>query len=325
MAAAPAYIKLDSSGEYIFDYNWADAHQRLLGRSYYPKLQLAVPFSPVPGPRLLLHPSLQGQAKVEAAEALLRGCLQIVERNQLSSVHLTFCLPWESQLATSKLPYLSRLGEQYHWLNRGYANFEEFLAELSSRKRKAIRRERRIAASHPLTIHTVSGEEASCEHWDALYAMYRATAATKWGRPYLNRAFFSSLSQRLADRVVLFLVQKNADKRWVAGAWNLRGSRTLFGRNWGCLEQYDMLHFEVCYYRAIDYAISHRLERVEAGAQGIHKIQRGYQPVAIHSAHHLADPSFAEVVADYLRYERAEQHERLALLDKMLPFRQEAL
>lgn len=322
VAAAPAYIKLDSSGEYIFDYGWADAYERLHGpNSYYPKLQIAVPFTPVPGPRLLLHPDLDRTGREAARAALLTAFVQLAESQGLSSVHLTFGEEDELEPATRELPYLHRLGEQYHWQNEGYGSFDDFLESLASRKRKAIRKERRIAQSHPLSFHAVHGHEASDEQWDALYAMYVRTSRQKWGRPYLNREFFRLLAQRLGEQVVLMLARREPEGRWVAGAWNLRGSEALFGRNWGCLEHFDMLHFEVCYYQAIEYAIAHRLRRVEAGAQGMHKIQRGYRPVAVHSIHHLRDPHFAAIIADYLEAEREEERERLAALDEMTPFK----
>lgn len=323
VAAAPAYLKLDSTGEYIFDYGWADAHQRMLGSSYYPKLQIAVPFTPVPGPRLLLHPTLAQEARREVASALLSGCVELVRKGELSSAHLTFCRPDESEIARTESNFLPRLGEQYHWFNEGYTDFEHFLESLASRKRKAIRRERKLANSHPLSIHTVHGDEATSEQWDVFFRMYRATAEKKWGRPYLNREFFHLLGQRLGRKVVLFLVRREPEGRWVAGAWNLRGTQALFGRNWGCLESFAMLHFEVCYYRAIEYAISAGLARVEAGAQGFHKIQRGYRPVAIHSAHYLHHRGFARVIADYLEEEREEETRRLAALDSLTPFRKE--
>ena len=325
IAAAPAYLKLDSTGEYIFDYGWADAHQRWIGSSYYPKLQVAVPFTPVPGPRLLLHPSLSVSEQPEIQTALLEGMVSLVEQGQLSSAHITFCGDSESRIAASTGHYFPRLGEQYHWLNEGYESFEQFLQTLSSRKRKAIRRERRIAAEHPVSLHVLHGDEVTVEQWETFFQMYETTSLQKWGRPYLNRAFFPMLGQRLGPKVVLILVRREDSGRWVAGAWNLRGSRALFGRNWGCLETFDMLHFEVCYYQAIEYAIAHGLERVEAGAQGFHKLQRGYRPTAIHSAHHIANPQFARAIADHLEQEREEQTQRLAELEEFTPFRKETL
>jgi predicted N-acyltransferase len=326
LGAAPAFLKLDSTGEYVFDYAWADAYEQLFApaRCYYPKLQVAVPFTPVPGPRLLIDPGLQGEAAREAMLALLSGLVQVSGGNELSSVHVTFAREEEVALACREASYLHRLGEQYHWLNDGYADFEGFLGSLSSRKRKAIRRERRVAQGHPLSFHVVHGDEATEEQWDAFFGMYIRTARGKWGRPYLNREFFRLLGQKLGPKVVLVLARREPQGRWVAGAWNLRGKDALFGRNWGCLESFDMLHFEVCYYRAIDYAIAHGLARVEAGAQGFHKIQRGYRPVPVHSAHHLAEPAFRRIIADFLKAERQQERERLAALQELTPFRKAA-
>lgn len=326
IAAAPAYIKLDSSGEYVFDYGWADAYDRLYSgsKAYYPKLQVAVPFTPVPGPRLLVHPGLQPEVARQARLALLAGCLQVAQSQELSSVHITFAQQAEVELACRELSYLHRLGEQYHWNNDGYGCFEDFLASLSSRKRKAIRRERKVAQSHPLSHHLISGDQASAEHLDAMFAMYMRTARQKWGRPYLNREFFHLLARRLGERMLLFLARREPEGVWVAGAWNLRGKDALYGRNWGCLESFDMLHFEVCYYRAIEYAIAQGLQRVEAGAQGFHKIQRGYRPVAVHSAHYLREPAFAAIIANHLEAERQEEQERLAALQELTPFRKAA-
>lgn len=316
--AAPSFVKLDSKGEYVFDYSWADAYDQLYGpaRSYYPKLQVAVPFSPVPGPRLLVG----NEPGPEPRRALLAGLLEFARGQDLSGVHLTFAQQEEVALACRDGSYLHRMGEQYHWHNDGYSSFDDFLASLASRKRKALKRERRLAHEHPVSFHTVHGDQATEEQWDALYRMYIQTSRRKWGDPYLNRDFFRRLAQRMGNKVVLFLVRREPEERWIAGAWNLRGNDALFGRNWGCLEHFDMLHFEVCYYQAIDYAIAHGLSRVEAGAQGFHKIQRGYRPVAVHSAHHLADPAFARLVADYLQVERREERQRLAALEELTPF-----
>lgn len=271
-----------------------------------------------------MHPDLDETGRQEARDGLLTAFVQLAESQQFSSVHLTFGQEDELEAACRELPYLHRLGEQYHWHNEGYGSFDDFLETLASRKRKAIRRERRIAGSHPLSLHVVHGHEASEEQWDAMFAMYVRTSRQKWGRPYLNRDFFRLLAERMGDKVVLVLARREPEGRWVAGAWNLRGEEALFGRNWGCLEDFDMLHFEVCYYQAIDYAIAHGLKRVEAGAQGMHKIQRGYRPVPVHSAHHLRDPRFAAIIADYLQAEREEELERLAALEEMTPFKKAA-
>lgn len=318
VAATPAFIKLHSKGEYIFDYGWADAYPRFLGpeHDYYPKLQVAVPFSPVPGPRFLVVP---GFDPLRARKALKMALIDMVGQLEMSSVHVTFC---QSQETADSPHYLERLGEQYHWFNRGYDDFEEFLTSLKSRKRKTIRRERRQVASYPLTIHTLHGDEVQPEQWEAFAQMYLRTSMRKWGQPYLNLEFFKILGQRLGPRLVLFLVQRDDNGEWIAGAWNLRGDEALFGRNWGCLEHHEFLHFEVCYYRAMEYAIEHRLTRVEAGAQGTHKIPRGYEPVPIHSIHHLRSSSFEQIIAEHLEEERQEYRLRRERLRELLPFRQ---
>lgn len=319
VGAAPAFLKLHSKGEYIFDYGWADAYPRLMGpdKGYYPKLQVAVPFTPVPGPRLLVDES-RGEPDA-CRKALKSALLQMVDQLSISSAHITFCEP--SEIADSP-GYLPRLGEQYHWFNDDYQSFEDFLARLTSRKRKGIKRERRAVAELGLTIHTLHGDGISHEQWEAFYRMYLNTSMRKWGQPYLNLDFFRLLGQRLGPRVVLFLVEREG--RWIAGAWNLKGKKALFGRNWGCLEHHEFLHFEVCYYRAIEYAIEHGMARVEAGAQGTHKIPRGYQPVLIHSLHHLADPLFRRVIADHLEQEKEHILERHTRLQELLPYRSSA-
>lgn len=324
LAIAPSYIKLDSKGEYIFDYHWAEAYQRLVpGLSYYPKLQVAVPFSPVPGPRLLLDPALAPEQRVVVQNALLGGLRQACQKYGFSSAHITFCEREEARAATTRSGYLQRLSEQYHWFNEDYESFSDFLAQLTSRKRKNIKKERAKANSHPLTIHTLHGQDISDEQCLAFFRMYELTSLQKWGRPYLNYQFFRTLSRRLKEKFVLFLV-RDERARWVAGAWNLRGTDALYGRNWGALEQYDRLHFEVCYYRAIEYAIEHKLKRVEAGAQGMHKIQRGYRPQAVYSAHHIESPSFRRAIDEYLQAERTETEYRLEALATLEPFRRES-
>lgn len=316
LGVAPSFLKLHSKGEYIFDYGWADAYPRVVGpeRDYYPKIQVAVPFTPVPGPRLLVDPNRgdPGQSR----SALKSALIQMVQELNLSSAHITFCQPQEAEPSSG---YLPRLGEQYHWFNQDYQNFDDFLARLTSRKRKAIKRERRAVAELPLTIHTLHGDQVTAEQWEAFYKMYLNTSMRKWGQPYLNLEFFQSLGKRLGDRVVLFLVEREG--RWIAGAWNLRGREALFGRNWGCLEHHEFLHFEVCYYRAIEYAIEQGLARVEAGAQGTHKIPRGYQPVLVHSLHHLGDPVFHRVISDHLEEERDIVRQRQIQLRELLPYR----
>ena len=323
VAAAPSYIKLHSKGEYIFDYHWAEAYHRLQpGLDYYPKLQVAVPFSPVPGPRLLVSDELPEAEQREYKERLLNALKEEAKSDQFSSVHITFCRSEERVLAESRSGYLSRVGEQYHWFNEDYQSFDDFLAALTSRKRKNIKKERQKAQSHGLEIHTVHGNELSESLCLKFFRMYENTCLRKWGQPYLNLAFFQELAARLGDRLVLFLV-KDTDGQWIAGAWNLRGDTTLFGRNWGCLRHYDCLHFEVCYYRALEYAIEHGLEKVEAGAQGMHKIQRGYRPRAIHSAHFFEPGPFKGAIEQYLQSERLETEFRLEALTDLEPFRRD--
>jgi predicted N-acyltransferase len=314
LAATPMYVKSHSQGEYVFDHGWAQAFERA-GGSYYPKLQVAVPFTPVPGPRLLVRP---GAAADDARSALIHGLVEIAKRTGVSSLHITFPHEDDAQrLADAGL--MLRLGLQYHWTNKGYGSFEDFLAELSSRKRKAIRKERREALADGLTVRALSGDDIKPRHWDAFFAFYMDTGSRKWGRPYLTRAFFECIGATLADRIVLMLAEQEG--RPVAGALNLRGRDALYGRNWGCLGDFRFLHFEACYYQAIDYAIAHKLARVEAGAQGEHKIQRGYLPVPTWSAHWIRDPGFAAAVEDFLGRERAAVEAEIRGLMEYSPFR----
>jgi uncharacterized protein len=315
LAAAPMYVKGHSNGEYVFDHGWAQAFERAGGR-YYPKLQVAVPFTPVPGPRLLARP---GTAADDARAALIHGLVEIAKRTGVSSLHVTF--PHERDArALGEAGLMLRLGVQYHWANKGYGSFEDFLGDLSSRKRKAIRKERREALANDLTIRALSGSDLKPRHWDAFFAFYMDTGDRKWGRPYLTRAFFDCIGATMADRVVLMLAEQ--DGRPVAGALNLRGREALYGRNWGCLGEFKFLHFETCYYQAIEYAIAHGLARVEAGAQGEHKIQRGYLPVPTWSAHWIADPAFAAAVEDFLKRERPAVEGEIRALAEYSPFRQ---
>lgn len=313
-AVAPLYVKGHSQGEYVFDHGWADAYERAGGR-YYPKLQVAVPFSPIPGPRLLINPEAYGVI----LPAMINALTQIAEKSGLSSLHVTFCQEREAMEMVSH-GYLHRLGTQYHWLNKGYTSFENFLDDLTSRKRKAIRKERTALARYGLDIRALSGDELTTAHWDAFFAFYMDTSNRKWGRSYLTRSFFEILHQTLRDQIVLVLAFQNG--RPIAGALNLRSRDTLFGRNWGALEEIPFLHFECCYYQAIDYAIAHNLSRVEAGAQGEHKIQRGYLPVKTHSAHWISDPSFKAAIADYLEREGRMMENEIAGLMTLSPFRQ---
>jgi predicted N-acyltransferase len=315
LAAAPMYVKSHSQGEYVFDHGWAEAYERAGGR-YYPKLQVAVPFTPVPGPRLLVRP---GQLADEARAALLHGLVEIARRMNVSSLHVTFPYKQDAE-HLAQAGFMLRLGCQYHWTNRGYGTFDDFLADLSSRKRKAIRKERREALANGIAIRALTAEEIKPRHWDAFFAFYMDTGGRKWGRPYLTRAFFECLGATLADRSVLMLAE--LDGRPVAGALNLRGAEALYGRNWGCLGDFRFLHFETCYYRAIEYAIVHGLQRVEAGAQGEHKIQRGYLPTPTWSAHWIRDPAFAAAVEDFLGRERAAMEAEMRGLMAYSPFRQ---
>ena len=312
-ACAPMYAKGHSYGEYVFDHGWARAFEQAGGR-YYPKLQVASPFSPVTGPRLLLHPGLDsGHALL--ADALRQACHEL----KLSSVHVTFCTePEYEQLGQAG--WLQRMGVQYHWHNDGYTSFDDFLGALNARKRKSLKRERRDANACGLVFHTLRGTQIEREHWRAFYRFYESTVDRKWGSAYLTAKFFPMLSERLGDRVVLMLAEDGG--RLVAGALNLAGTDTLYGRNWGCLGDYPFLHFELCYYRAIDFAIAHGLRTVEAGAQGEHKIQRGYLPSATYSAHWIAHPGLRHAIGDHLRRERPAMAAEMAALMELSPFRQ---
>jgi predicted N-acyltransferase len=313
VAAAPMYAKSHSYGEYVFDHGWAHAFERA-GGSYYPKLQVAVPFSPVPGPRLLLRPD-SGVAPETLGRALAQACDEL----GLSSVHATFCRE-SDWTALGEAGWLQRLGTQFHWENRGYATFDDFLGALASRKRKSIKRERRDANAAGLTFVTLRGPEISRAHWDAFYKFYTSTVDRKWGSAYLTRAFFGLIGARLGDRVVLMLAEHNGKP--VAGALNLAGTEALYGRNWGCKGDWPFLHFELCYYRAIDYAIAHGLRRVEAGAQGEHKIQRGYLPKPTYSAHWIAHPGLRLAIGDFLERERPAMLAEMAALAEGGPYKQ---
>jgi predicted N-acyltransferase len=314
VAAAPCYAKSHSQGEYVFDHGWADAYERAGGR-YYPKLQVSVPFTPVTGPRLLVSPQAD---RGTARAALVAGLRALREKIGASSIHLTF-LPKADWDALGEDGLLQRVDQQFHWLNEGYAGFDDFLAALSSRKRKTIRRERRDALGAGITIEILTGREITEAHWDAFFAFYMDTGSRKWGRPYLNRRFFSLVGERMPERLVLFLAKRAG--RYIAGAINFVGDTTLYGRNWGCIEDHPFLHFELCFYQAIDYAIAHGLARVEAGAQGEHKLARGYRPVATYSAHDIADPALRRAVAEYLTRERSYVAEAAAELSEARPFR----
>ncbi|MCC7046005.1 MAG: N-acetyltransferase [Alphaproteobacteria bacterium] len=316
LGVVPLYLKSHSYGEYVFDHGWAEAYERA-GGQYYPKLQAAVPFTPVPGPRLLVR---AGADALAVRAALAEGLAEVTRRMDVSSLHVTFCQEDEAVLLEAA-GFLLREGTQFHWHNRGYASFDDFLATLVSRKRKQLRKERRDALAPGIAIKCLSGAELTKDVWDAFFDFYISTSDRKWGSPYLNRAFFDLLGQRLGDRVALVMAEM--DGRWIAGALNLRGADALYGRNWGCRGDWPMLHFECCYYQAIDYAIEHRLARVEAGAQGPHKIQRGYLPVATWSAHWIADPRLRSAIADYLKRERAAVRRERHALAAHSPYRQD--
>ncbi|GJE60009.1 GNAT family N-acetyltransferase [Methylobacterium trifolii] len=314
LGVTPCYLKSHSQGEYVFDHGWADALERA-GGSYYPKLQVSVPFTPVTGPRFLIAPGADPEL---ATGGLVAGLRALREQTRASSIHVTFMQEAEWARAGAA-GFLQRTDQQFHWDNPGYASFEDFLGALASRKRKGIRRERRDALSPGISVEHLTGADITEAHWDAFYEFYTDTGARKWGRPYLNRRFFSLLSERMADRVLLVMARRAG--RYVAGAINLIGDKALYGRNWGCIEEHPFLHFEICYYQAIDFAIGRGLRRVEAGAQGEHKLARGYRPVLMHSAHDIADPGFRKAVADYLNRERAHVAAALDELDTLTPFR----
>jgi predicted N-acyltransferase len=298
VGAAPGYLKSHSKGEYVFDHGWADAFERA-GGDYYPKLQVAVPFTPVTGPRLLARPGpLAGKVRLALGDALP----EIAQANELSSAHVTFLTrpEWE---ALGRRGYLQRTDQQFHWENANYRSFDDFLAALNSRKRKTIRRERKEALGPGIEVHWLTGSDLTEAVWDAFFAFYMETGSRKWGRPYLTRAFFSEIGARMGERILLVMAKRK--KRWIAGAINFIGTDTLYGRNWGAVEHHPFLHFEVCYYQAIDYAIAHKLARVEAGAQGEHKLARGYLPHTTYSAHYIAHPALRRAIAEYLARERA--------------------
>jgi predicted N-acyltransferase len=316
LAVMPCYMKSHSQGEYVFDHGWAEAYERAGGR-YYPKLQAAVPFTPVTGPRLLVRDQPRAEAK---RDALVNAAIELANRRGASSLHVTFPTKEEWEYLTG-LGLLARTDRQFHWLNAGYQTFNDFLAAMSSRKRKTIARERR-EAQDGVEIVRLTGSDLTEEVWDAFFKFYMDTGSRKWGRPYLNRPFFSIVGKAMADRILLILARRH--KRWIAGALNFMGEHTLYGRYWGAIDHRPFLHFELCYYQAIDYAIEHKLARVEAGAQGPHKIARGYVPVTTYSAHYIVDPGLRRAVADYLAHERAYVKAEAEELAAMAPFRKDA-
>ncbi len=308
-AIAPAYAKAHSQGEYVFDHAWADAWERA-GGDYYPKLQVAVPFTPVPGRRLLLRDPSAAPALIAALEA-------VTDNNRLSSAHATF-VDADQIEAFRDAGWLIRRGNQFHWTNNGYASFEDFLDALASRKRKAVRKER-ARAVEGLTIRHLTGADITEAHWDAFWTFYQDTGARKWGQPYLTRAFFSMLGETMGDEVLLMLAERDGVP--IAGALNLIGEDALYGRYWGCTEDVPFLHFELCYYQAIDAAIERGLARVEAGAQGEHKLARGYVPVPTWSAHYIPDPGFRRAVAEFLDREREAVEYEQDYLGELAPFK----
>ena len=313
IGVAPMYAKSHSQGEYIFDHNWAHAFERAGGR-YYPKLQIAVPHTPATGRRFLLRPGFEEAGTA----ALVQGAVQLAAQNRISSVHITFCTEQEAQRG-EKLGLMPRKSQQFHWRNDGYADFDAFLDTLSSRKRKNIRKERAGAQSFGGTIQTFSGDTLQPEHWDAFWHFYQDTGARKWGTPYLTRQFFDIAQDTLRDDMALVLAER--DGRWVAGALNFIGADSLYGRYWGCSEHHPFLHFELCYYQAIDIAIARGLSQVEAGAQGQHKLARGYLPTATWSLHWVADDGFADAIGSYLQAEREAVDEEIDILTDYGPFK----
>jgi uncharacterized protein len=316
VGAAPCYLKSHSKGEYVFDHGWADAFERA-GGGYYPKLQVAVPFTPVTGPRLLTR---AGPLAADVRMALADALAEITRSNELSSAHVTFLTrpEWD---ALGKRGYLQRTDQQFHWENEGYASFEDFLAALNARKRKTIRRERKEALAPGIEIEWLTGNDLTESVWDSFFAFYMDTGSRKWGRPYLTREFFSRVGTSMAERILLVMAKRKG--RYIAGAINFIGGDTLYGRNWGAIEHHPFLHFEVCYYQAIAYAIGHKLKRVEAGAQGEHKLARGYLPTTTYSAHYIAHPGLRRAIADYLNRERAYVEAAGAELAAGAPFRKD--
>jgi hypothetical protein len=317
LGAAPCYAKSHSRGEYVFDRGWAEAYERA-GGSYYPKLQVSVPFTPATGRRLLVRP---GPDADTVRQGLAAGLIELCRLGDASGVHVTFATEPEFQFL-GKLGFLQRTDQQFHWQNAGYATFDDFLAALSARKRKTIRRERRDAlAAEGVTVHWLTGSDLTEAVWDAFFTFYMETGSRKWGRPYLTRAFYSRVGELMGDQILLVMAKRAG--RWIAGAINFIGSDTLFGRHWGAIEHHPFLHFELCYYQAIDYAIAQKLRYVEAGAQGEHKIARGYMPKITHSAHYIADPGLRRAIADYLVRERAYVAAAGTELAAMGPYRKE--
>ena len=313
IGASPCYLKNHSHGEYVFDWGWADAFERAGGR-YYPKLQVSVPFSPVTGPRLLVR---NGEDKKRTRQLLTGGLIELANQHSVSSLHITFALEdeWND---LGEMGLLQRKGQQFHWRNRNFKTFDEFLASLNSRKRKMIRKERE-AANSAVKIEVLTGDTLTEHHMTAFYSFYLNTVDRKWAHAYLNHDFFQLLRERMSDNIVLVMAQDTHD--YVAGALNLRGPTTLWGRNWGCTERFKMLYFEACFYRGIDFAIKNGLSKVEAGAQGPHKISRGYLPSETYSGHWIRDKNFRHAVEDFVDRERLGVQQEMEALSELSPFR----
>lgn len=316
LGVAPMYLKSHSRGEYVFDGGWAEAWYRA-GGEYYPKLQASIPFIPATGRRLL---SAKGERTALVEEQLLAASLQVAERIGVSSLHYTF-LPKTQWERAAKLGLLQRMDTQYHWTNGGFDTFDVFLSQLASKKRKNIRRERRDAVREDIEVEWITGSDLTERHWDCFYAFYMDTTNRKWGSPYLNRRFFSLINETMPERTLLIMARRRG--RYIAGALNFIGSHALFGRNWGCVEDHPFLHFEICYYQAIDFAIAHGLQRVEAGAQGSHKVARGYLPQPTYSVHWIRDAGFRDAVARYLRQERRYVEQDAEWTTARAPFRKD--
>jgi uncharacterized protein len=317
IGVVPCYLKSHSRGEYVFDAGWADAYERA-GGSYYPKLQVSVPFTPATGRRILVAP---GQPAGVTEAALAQGLVELCKLREASSAHITFMTQAEWNLA-GKRGFLLRNDQQFHWENGGFSCFDDFLAALASRKRKVIKRERRDGLACGIEVVWLTGSDLTEATWDAFFAFYTDTGSRKWGRPYLTREFFSRLGETMADQTVLIMAKRAG--RFIAGAINFVGAGTLFGRHWGAIEHHPFLHFEICYYQAIEYAIAHKLARVEAGAQGEHKLARGYLPATTYSAHYIADPALRRAIDDYLARERAYVEAAGRELLDASPFRKDA-
>jgi predicted N-acyltransferase len=314
VGVVPCYAKSHSQGEYVFDHGWAEAYERA-GGDYYPKLLVAVPFTPAQGRRLLARPGEHADA---VRNALADSLADICKRSNASSVHVTFLIEEEWQMLGAR-GYLQRTHRQFHWTNAGYTSFDDFLAALSSRKRKTIRRERDGALANGISIEWLTGSDLTESVWDVFFEFYMDTGSRKWGRPYLTRAFYSMIGETMRDKILLVMAKRAG--RYIAGAINFIGSDTLFGRHWGCIEQHPFLHFEVCYYQAMQFAIARKLARVEAGAGGSHKVSRGYMPSTTYSAHYIADPRFRRAIADFLAHERVHVAAEIEEYAEAAPFR----